>query len=651
MNVMPLVPKLFLSSIGFIYVIAFSSYWIQFPGLVSSSGIEPVGRTLPILFPFVYDRIQSFIGTDTRAIWIATDIMCESIAWIGVLLSICIASGLAHHGVIFLSLTFLYYVLVALGGTFYSFQWDSLLLETSFIVGICYAPWSSTRKSSMESIGSWPVRFLLFKLMFMSGVVKILADCPTWRKLTALEYHFATQCLPGPLAWFAHQLHPFFLRLSVALTFLIEIYGAFLLILPYSPMRRIGAWIQITLQVMIILTGNYNFFNLLTISLCLPCIDRDEFDDDASVSSANPKKPKRTLEPSLMLIIFAYLFSTMFYIYKDSDGYNCISMKWSVSDCERLLYIGVPFAIYATFAGMTFTAKGILTHPITEHRRVKILVHFMVCTVCIGTASVPFFHISGDTMNNNPWMYIARPFIPPWEKLQVFHFSNGYGLFRRMTGVGEHSNYDRNAFGWAGLEPSIVKRPEIILEAQISQDNITRELKFRWKPGDTSIQPRQVAPHQPRLDWQMWFAALGSYEHNPWLVHLVYKLLQSCQPVVHLLDEPLLLNQTQSLSNLKLNLYTYDFTRMSTEWNKRIPLTYIIQSKSDKNWWVRSFQRTYLPPLDVHNELLKKYLASYKYLDVCTNPYERCDLLTVHPYLNRLCHFLDTLRFYLSNRR
>ena len=38
---------------------------------------------------------------------------------------------------------------------------------------------------------------------------------------------------------------------------------------------------------------------------------------------------------------------------------------------------------------------------------------------------------------------------------------------------------------------------------------------------------RYIVPHQPRLDWQMWFAALGSYQHNPWLLNLVYRLLMN----------------------------------------------------------------------------------------------------------------------------
>ena len=161
-------------------------------------------------------------------------------------------SGFVHHGFLFIFIAILYSFLVQLGGTFYSFQWDSLLLETGWLVSMCYAPWkhltstvtaakdnndSNTMAISNE-VGALPIRFLLFKLMFMSGVVKIQANCPTWNNLTALEYHFATQCLPGPFAWYAHQLHPFLLRLSVAMTFLIEIQGAGLLIFWGGSLRQ-----------------------------------------------------------------------------------------------------------------------------------------------------------------------------------------------------------------------------------------------------------------------------------------------------------------------------------------------------------------------------------------------------------------------------
>ncbi len=130
----------------------------------------------------------------------------------------------------------------------------------------------------------------------MSGVVKLQADCPTWTNLTALEYHFATQCLPGPLAWYAHQIHPFLLRLSVALTLIIEIQASFLLIFCRTEWRKIGAYLQLALQVLIISSGNYNFFNLLTMALCLPCMEQSswtDYDEEKGVNHRIIAKDRR----------------------------------------------------------------------------------------------------------------------------------------------------------------------------------------------------------------------------------------------------------------------------------------------------------------------------------------------------------------------
>ena len=104
----------------------------------------------------------------------------------------------------------------------------------------------------------------------MSGAVKVFADCPTWQQLTALSYHFATQCIPTPLAWHAHQLPPLLLKAGVAATFVIELPATLLLLAPLAGVRQLGASLQIFLQLLIIFTGNYNFFNVDD-GLCRSC--------------------------------------------------------------------------------------------------------------------------------------------------------------------------------------------------------------------------------------------------------------------------------------------------------------------------------------------------------------------------------------------
>ncbi len=157
-----------------------------------------------------------------------------------------------------------YLSFLLVGQTFLSFQWDILLVEMGFLCifsagAPAYAPIA------------WLYRFLAFKLMFMSGIVKMKANCPTWQQLTALEYHFATQPLPTPVSHWAHSLPPVVLRLGVLGTMLAEVPLPFLLLSPLTSMRRWGAGIQIALQVGIALTGNYTFFNVLTVALMLQC--------------------------------------------------------------------------------------------------------------------------------------------------------------------------------------------------------------------------------------------------------------------------------------------------------------------------------------------------------------------------------------------
>ena len=117
------------------------------------------------------------------------------------------------------------------------------------------------------------VRWLLFRMMFASGVVKLTSQCPTWWGLTALPTHYESQCIPTPLAWNAFQLPEYFQKLSVAGTYFIEIGLVFLFFAPTSHMRKLSCLHQIKLMVVIMLTGNYNFFNLLFIGLCISLFD------------------------------------------------------------------------------------------------------------------------------------------------------------------------------------------------------------------------------------------------------------------------------------------------------------------------------------------------------------------------------------------
>lgn len=98
--------------------------------------------------------------------------------------------------------------------------------------------------------------------------------------------------------------------------------------------------------------------------------------------------------------------------------------------------------------------------------------------------------------------------IKDWHKVaDKYQITHSYGLFRSMTGVGG--------------------RPEVIIEGSNNAEGPWKEYEFLYKPGNMSRKPPFVVPHQPRIDWQIWFAALGQYQQNPWFLSLVYRLLKN----------------------------------------------------------------------------------------------------------------------------
>jgi hypothetical protein len=105
-----------------------------------------------------------------------------------------------------------------------------------------------------------------------------------------------------------------------------------------------------------------------------------------------------------------------------------------------------------------------------------------------------------------------------------------------------------------------------------------------YKAGDLKRRPPLVAPHQPRLDWQMWFAALGTYPDNPWLLHMIEGLLMGTPEVLKLLAR----NPFQDLPPKFIRAVLYDY-RFSTS----------LEKSQDGVWWRREYLGLYLPPISV----------------------------------------------------
>src|SRR5438552_9015608 len=262
----------FLRALGLIYLIAFVSLWVQVDGLVGANGVAPVNQFLTAAREQLGLRALSILPT---LCWFnSSDAFLHFLCGGGMVLSVLLIFGIAP--VVSLIALFVFYLSLTIAGqTFLSFQWDILLLEAGFL-SIFLAPWQLWPKRGREPPVSRAVlfllKFLLFKLMVMSGVVKLTSGDDCWWNLTALDYHYWSQPLPTIFAWWTDQHPGWFKHFSVAFCLVVEIIVPILFWTPRR-LRLIACGLVVFLQIAIAVTGNYCFFNLLTIALCLLLID------------------------------------------------------------------------------------------------------------------------------------------------------------------------------------------------------------------------------------------------------------------------------------------------------------------------------------------------------------------------------------------
>ena len=422
---------LFLRGMGLIYLAAFLSFALQAQGLIGSHGILPLRELL--------DAVSASAGRERFWLmpmvfwWNGSDRAIQLVCWGGVALSVLLTCNVLPRLALLL-LYVLYLSLLYAGQTFMTYQWDTFLLETGFL---------SLVLSFATVPGIWLLRWLLFRFMFMSGVVKLASGDPAWWHLSALSYHFLTQPLPTPLAWYASHLPSAALTGATGAMFFIELVLPFLIFCPRR-LRFCGAGGILLLEAFILLTGNYNWFNLQTMWLCLLLFD------DRALRRLLLGRLGRLLPPAP----------------QDPPPRRA----------GRLALIALTLLIvFCSLVEMDLRFGGDPPAPVQVVDRL----------------------------------------------IEPLHIVNGYGLFAIMT----------------------TQRNEIVIEG--SSDGIDwREYEFRYKPGDLLRPPLWNIPHQPRLDWQMWFAALENPRGLPWFWRFLQRLLENEPSVTALLaknpfpDEP-----------------------------------------------------------------------------------------------------------------
>lgn len=519
--------SLFRVGLALVCLIAFLSLWSQVDGLAGSGGIAPAASWLEALS----QRGYGWIDLPTLAWLDASDAGLQRLCGAGVLLSVLLLLDVAP-ALCALLIWMLYLSLVQVCNVFLHFQWDSLLVETSLLAALVL-PWR-LRPAWWLRVGVPPepppgalgralLWWLLFRFMFESGVVKLTQDGNgAWHDLSALSFHYMTQPLPNGLSWWVWSLPRRLHELSALGTFAIEIGVPFLIIAPRR-VRHLACALLIALQLLIGLTGNYGFFNLLTIALCLTLLD-----DQA----------------------LAALGAWCRRAWRRRGGESTRAAADAPDAHDAAAGPNAPPA-----GSCSLEAAGSLPPWTPEPREPlvqrAVLALYALVAVAVGLGQV-----------HQAFAPRAQPPVAAVQQLDQlvapFVSLNSYGLFRTMT----------------------LTRPEILVQGS-SDGQTWVDYDFRWKPGATDARPRWVGPHMPRLDWQLWFEALrweGSvnprrpYEPSGWFASFLVRLLEGEPAVLELLAD----NPFRDAPPRAVRALLYDFRFADADEHAR-----------SGHWWVR----------------------------------------------------------------
>lgn len=522
--------RFYLRGLGAVYLVAILSWWIQIDELVGSRGLLPMAKYLPLAGESLQTQGYRPFTTIPTIFWLnQSDLFLHIACAVGVLLALAVLAGYAT-GPCLAGLWFIYLSFVGTGQVFMQFQWDILLVEAGFLA-IFFAPWSTLRLRPLplgwgERIALWLQWFLIAKLMFESGWVKLAWATPDqpewWPAGTAMTFHYFTQPLPTWIAWWAHQLPDWMQKASLWPMYFVE------LLLPIfvcfgARGRLIAALGFVGLMLLILSTGNYTYFNWLTIVLCLPL-----------VADRYWRLPRRRKQLPTA----------------DSTGFNPTSDPVD-SESPIAVVSPLPARHQREYASLAFRMVPLGVVALLNAATVLGDLH---SASALPGATLRSVSLKADLVPG--FLNRLRQELAPW------HLVNGYGLFRTIT----------------------TERPEIVLQG--STNGVTwRDYDVAHKPGPLARRPDFIAPHQPRVAWQFWFAALERQYHPrssnaAWMSSLVLKLLENDPIALRLFEKNPFPEGPPTM--IRAKLFLYEFTTLE-------------ERRETGNWWKRREVGLYLP--------------------------------------------------------
>ncbi|XDV24567.1 hypothetical protein PO909_028700 [Leuciscus waleckii] len=588
--------RMFLISIALIYVCAFSSIYVQIPGLYGDEGIVPVRLQMPKVQRPLLEQLEA----SPSLLWLGPSLglgpqqALELICLLGVVLSLgAVLLGPLRDSLIYLCLWALYLSLYNVGGDFLQSEWDMLLLEAGFLA-VLVAPLGLLRCGSShrnhDSVTFWLTRWLFFRLTFCTGASKLASGDPAWYGLSALSHHFENQMSPTPLAWFVHQLPDWLLRLGAVAVLQCEI--TIPLMTFFAPIRRLrlfSFYVQLFLQLCHILTGNCGLLNLLSIALSVSLLDDEHFNSSAILKKkkGQEKKARACAQTFLCVLVVLMELATYLFILISTVILFNLQINWenktlssktnfSQKEFDELLKHFQSFTIWVGVLSFTWEAVAAMLMCVCTRGLVS-KVWSLIQWAVITAAAVAIFALSVVPYTAMTGMSILPEVREAYSAVERYQLVGAYGIQHRVI--------------------STEGRPEIILEG--SHDGLTwTEMNPMYKPGNVNTAPPILGPYQPRLEQLMWQAAQEGNDQSLWFTGLIQRLLQGKPEVVSLLqvDEAQYPFSRKPPALIKAKLYNYHFTDPAKD------KTHL------QAWWRRKYKEEFFPIVTLDDPTLEKLL-------------------------------------------
>jgi lipase maturation factor 1 len=461
---------LFLRALGAIYFSAFYSLVFQIRGLIGPDGLLParsyleeLAKVMPGAAHYWYAPTLLWLDSSSRVL--LAGCLLGMLAAAFLVLNLWPRAMLAVCFVLFLSF-------VAGAEEFSGYQSDGMLLAAGF-VSFFFAPrgwrpgFGERQPPSRATL--LLLRLLWFSIYFESGIAKYFGGDPSWRNFSAMNEYYQNGPLPTWIGWYAHQLPRGFHQGTAFVTVFAELVIVCMLFLPRI-FRMVCFFLVTFLQIGIALTANYAFLNWLVLALGIFLLD------DVFLIRALPRSWRGPIERSLALPAAPPWHRNFFAFGRPEEAP-------AVPD-PQLLSLTAP-APRPPESGVP-RPRRYLSGALLG------IEAFLLAWVLYATVFLLLEQISPG------WPLPAKPA----ALLDPFRIANSYGLFGRMT--------------WARYE----------IEFQGSNDGQTwRVYPFRYKPQDVREAPGIYAPYQPRFEWNLWFASLGGWRENPFVVRTEQQLL------------------------------------------------------------------------------------------------------------------------------